>query len=138
MHQRVDLPEAEVSGDKQDTAPMRMRTSHPIFAFEFDVREHLARRQRAELQQHHQQLTEVLEHPPRDHAALLPRLQREGRLKVVDREAPMTAVERVECSAEHRPRGQDAAHRQQPKHADDGGYSEVFETMAQGNVLVSQ
>ena len=92
-----------------------MRRTHPIVPFEFDVREHLARRQRAELQQHHQQLAEVLEHPPRDDAALLPRLQRKRRLQVVDRQAPVAAVERVERAAEQRPRGQHPAHRQQAK-----------------------
>lgn len=125
-------------GEEQHAASVRMRRADALLTLEFDVGEHVPRRERAELQQHHQQLAEVLEHPPRDHRALLPRLEGKRRLKVADRQPPVAGIERMEGAAEHRPRGQHAAHGQQPQDADHGGDGKMLETMAEGNVLVSQ
>ena len=42
MDERVDLPEAEVAGEEQHAALVRVRGAHPLLALELHAAQHLA------------------------------------------------------------------------------------------------
>ena len=88
MHERVDLPVAEVSGEQQHATPLSVRVDDALFPLELDVLQHLFRRHGAELQQHHQQPAEMREHAARDGPALGHGPRRERRFQVAPTARP--------------------------------------------------
>ena len=80
VHERVDLPEAEVPGEEQHALALRVRARRRAPRLRTRrARSICAGRHRAELQQHRQQPAEVREHAARDGAALALRAQRKRR-----------------------------------------------------------
>ena len=72
--QRVDegvqLPEAEVAGKEQHAAALRVRQPRAILPVELDTRQHRLFRERAELQELHEQPAEMRERGTRDRLSL--------------------------------------------------------------------
>ena len=123
VDQRVDFPEAEMSGEKQHAAVLRVRVDHAIFAFELDARQHLVGAHGAEFQQHDEQPAEVRKHVAADRAAL--RFGPHGKrgAQILDRQPAVAAIEHIERAAEQRACREHRAHRQQPDQRDDAGHA---------------
>ena len=105
VHDRVQLPEAEVPGEEEHALALRVREPRALLAVELDARQHRLGRQRAELQQLEQQPAEVRERArARSRAARAPDRARKRGREVALGDPPMRAVERVERQAEQRAR----------------------------------
>jgi hypothetical protein len=108
-----------------------MRLHDPLLPLELDVREHLLRGHRAELQQRGEQAAEMREHAAGDRAAFRFGPVREGGPQVRDGEPAVAGVNGVERATEqrtrpeHGPHGQHVHDRQHPLHG------KVFEPVAQ-------
>ena len=115
MDQRVDLPEPEVAGEEQHAAlRARARARTRSSPSNSTRRQHLLRRHRAELQQHHQQPAEVREHvaarSPGARASV--RTGKRGLAGCAARSRRCAAVDGVERAPEQRPGREHGAHRQ--------------------------
>ena len=99
-----------------------------FLAFELDAREHLLRTHGAELEQHDQQPAEVREHAARRSLGTRARLRTgNAARRLLDRQPPVAAIERVERAAEQRAGREHRPHRQQAHHGDDADHGQVLE-----------
>ncbi len=130
VHHRVQLPESKVAGDEQDAFALCVGESRALFPVEFDTRQHLLARQRAELEQLEQQTAEMGERRTRDDPAFGRRTRRKGGRQVALGDPPVRTIDRIKRNPERRSA---RAHDRVRHHADEGDerpYDQVLETVS--------
>src|SRR5687768_15972292 len=92
----MQLPETKMTGEEQDTLPLRIGQPHALIAFVFRARHHLLGRERAEGHVIQQYRAEMHEGAACDGAPLGRGLVRKALLELADRYQAMLPVDQLE------------------------------------------
>src|SRR5512145_3106140 len=109
----MNFPVSEMSGEEQDATPLRKRLADTLFAVALDGGEHLAARERTELQQLEQQRPEVRKHVAHQRTALRRRPVGKPKGEILLGNTSVRNVEQIRERSNAAPNQADNAHRQQ-------------------------